>query len=297
LTAGGALLALAALVCSLPCADAAQRRQDDRAVGSESAKVAQRIVSLAPFITELIYAAGAGDRLVGVSAYSDYPAQAKSLPVVGDALALNLEQLLSLKPDLVIAWTSGNRAADTARIETLGIPMISVDAQALEDIPRLLRSIGAAAGSAAKAEQAARGFEQRLAGIRGRYAGRRMVSVFLEVWHRPLMTVNGSHFASHAVQVCAGRNIFADAPGLTPEVGMEEIFARDPEAIVGGGSASNRAQLLRDWQLQTGLRAVQSGHVFYIHPDIIQRPTPRILDGVEQICADLQKVRDGVKQQ
>ena len=215
--------------------------------------------------------------------------------MVGDAVALNLEQLLSLKPDLVITWTSGNRASNTARIASSGIRVLSVDAQTLDDIARLLRLIGAAAGSVDQAEQAARNFEQRLLNIQNRYAGRRAVSVFLEVWHRPLMTVSGTHFASRAVEVCGGKNIFADAPGLTPEVGMEEIFSRDPEAIVGGGSATSNAQLLRDWQ-QTGLRAVKEGHVFYVHPDLIQRPTPRILDGVEKICADLQKVRDGARQ-
>jgi iron complex transport system substrate-binding protein len=287
---------LASLVCwLLPCLSAARDLQDDSNKAGEFTKPAQRIVSLAPFITELIYAAGAGHRLVGVSAYSDYPAPAKSLPVVGDAVALNLEQLLSLKPDLVITWTSGNRASNTARIASSGIRVLSVDAQTLDDIARLLRLIGAAAGSVDQAEQAARSFEQRLLNIQNRYAGRRAVSVFLEVWHRPLMTVSGTHFASRAVEVCGGKNIFADAPGLTPEVGMEEIFSRDPEAIVGGGSATSNAQLLRDWQ-QTGLRAVKEGHVFYVHPDLIQRPTPRILDGVEKICADLQKVRDGARQ-
>jgi iron complex transport system substrate-binding protein len=295
LTNGRALLALATLVCWLPCLSAARGSQDDSNKDIEFAKPAQRIVALAPFITELVYAAGAGDRLVGASAYSDYPASARSLPVVGDAVALNLEQLLSLKPDLVITWTSGNRAANTARVESLGIRVLSVDAQSLNDIPRLLRLIGAAAGSIGQAEQAARNFEQRLLSIQNRYAGRRPVSVFLEVWHRPLMTVNGSHFASRAVEVCGGKNIFAEVSGLTPEVGMEEIFSRDPEAIVGGGSATSKAQLLRDWQ-QSGVRAVKQDHVFYIHPDLIQRPTPRILDGVEKICADLQKVRDDARQ-
>jgi len=288
-------LALAALVCWLPCLSAARGPKDDSNTDVEFAKPAQRIVSLAPFITELIYAAGAGHRLVGASAYSDYPASAKSLPVVGDAVALHLEQLLSLKPDLVITWTSGSRAANTARVEALGIRVLSVDARTLDDIPRLLRMIGAIAGSIDQAEQAARNFEERLLGLQNQYAGRRPVSVFLEVWHRPLMTVNGSHFASHAVEACGGRNIFSAASGLTPEVGMEEIFSGDPEAIVGGGSASSNAQFLRDWQA-TGLRAVRQGHVFYVHPDLIQRPTPRILDGVEKICADLQKVRNDARQ-
>jgi iron complex transport system substrate-binding protein len=295
LTNGRAILALALFACWLLFSSTARGLQDDSNKDIEFAKPAHRIVSLAPFITELIYAAGASQRLVGASAYSDYPASAKSLPVVGDAVALNVEQLLSLRPDLVITWTSGNRALNTARIEASGIRVLSVDAQTLDDIPRLLRLIGAAAGSIDQAEQAARNFEQRLLNIQNRYAGRRAVSVFLEIWHRPLMTLNGSHFASRAVELCGGKNIFADASSLTPEVGMEEIFARDPEAIVGGGSATNNAQLLRDWQ-PTGLRAVRQGHVFYVHPDLIQRPTPRILDGVERICADLQKVRDDARQ-
>lgn len=285
------LLSLVAFLCGVPAWGTPQRLQDDRPSTVELAAPAQRIVSLAPFITELVYAAGAGTRVVGVSAYSDYPPQAKSLPVVSDAVALNLEQLLSLKPDLIIAWKSGNRAADVARAEALGIPALSVDAALLSDIPRLLRLIGTAAGTTVQSEEAAQAFERRLHDIRRRYAGRRPVSVFLEIWHRPLMTVNGTHFASRALEVCGGKNIFADAPGLTPKVGMEEIFARDPEAIVGGSSASSAADLSRDWQSQTALRSVKQGHVFYVHPDFIQRPAPRILDGVERICADLDKVR------
>lgn len=285
---------LAALALALPVV-AALSLKDDRGQTIELARPARRIVSLAPFITELVYAAGAGERLVAVTAYSDYPPAARRLPQVGDAVSLDLEHLIALKPDLVIAWQSGNRPIDVTRLEQLGIPCLVVEAQQLDDIPRLLRLIGAATG-AAEANGAASGFERRLEALRARYRNSPPLRVFFEIWHAPLMTVSGRHFASAALAVCGGVNVFADAPGLTPNVSVEGVLAADPQVILGGASSSQETELAGNWRQFSELSAVRDRHIFYVHPDLIQRQTPRILEGIMQICQHLDAVRRSARQ-
>ncbi|MBA2690858.1 MAG: cobalamin-binding protein [Burkholderiales bacterium] len=278
------------LLSFLPLAAEALPLIDDRGAAIERKRPAARIVSLAPFITELIYAVGAGGKLIAVSAYSDYPPAARALPRVGDAATFDVEKLLALRPDLVIAWKSGNSLSEIERLERLHIPVLVVEAQKLDDIPRVMRLIGSAAG-AADGETAARNFTDRLTALRLRHRDKRLVSVFLEIWHSPLMTVSGRHFASDALTVCRGANVFADAAGLTVHVNVESVLAADPEAIVGGASNEDRGALARNWQRFPYLKAVRNGHIFYLHPDLIQRQTPRILDGVEQLCAALESTR------
>lgn len=287
-----AVRALLLSLVALPALAGGIAVHDDRGMVVEMPRPALRIVSLAPFITELVYAAGAGDRLIAVTAYSDYPPAARNLPQVGDAVSLGLERLLALKPDLVIAWKSGNRPTDVTRLEQLGVPVLVVEAQRLDDIAGLLRRIGMAAGTTG-GEKAAGAFETRLSVLRSRYAKARPVRVFLEIWHSPPMTVSGRHFASDAMAVCHGVNIFADAPGLAPQVSAEAVLAVDPEAIIGSASNETSQTAAENWRRFPEMRAVRLGAVFHVDPDLIQRQTPRILDGIEQICTALDRVRAG----
>ena len=165
-----------------------------------------------------------------------------------------------------------------------------VEAQRLDDIAGLLRRIGQAAGSTG-GETAARAFEARLSALRLRNAKARPVRVFFEIWHSPLMTVSGRHFASDAIDVCHGVNVFADAPGLAPQVSAEAVLAADPEAIIGSASNETSRTAAENWRRFPEQRAVRSGAVFHVDPDLIQRQTPRILDGIEQICSGLDRVR------
>ncbi len=285
---GLALLGAMIIACGVRAATIELR--DQRGLTVRLAAPARRIVSAAPALTEIAFAAGAADSLVGAGAWSDYPDAARALPQVGDAFALDLERILALRPDLVLTWKSGTHPSDIARIEAMGIPVLVVEAHRISDIPRVMRLVGAAAGRP-EAEAAANAFEQQLAAFRARFADAAPVSVFIEVWHAPPMTVNGSHFASAALEVCGGRNIFADANTLTPIVGMEDIVFANPAAIVGGGSNVNQAQLRASWDRYRQIRAVRNGHVFHIDPDLIQRPGPRIIDGIARLCSALDQVR------
>ena len=250
---------------------------------------AQRIVTLAPFLTELAFAAGAGNRVVGVSAYSDYPAEARSLPMVSSAVGVSIEPLAALRPDLVIAWRDSFRTEDIARIEDFGAAVYVAQGRRLDDVPRLLRAIGTATGLDVAAQASA--FEREVAALRATYSGKRRIDVFLEIWHRPLTTISGGHFMNDAIELCGARNVFKELAGVAPQVAWEEVYARDPFVIVGTGSAANEAEFRANWKERSTLAAVRFGRVVWADADTLQRPTTRTPQGIRRLCAALGRVR------
>lgn len=264
---------------------------DDRGKPVTLPAPAQRIIALAPSITELVYAAGAGARLVGVARYSDYPAQAAQIPQIGDASRVDLERALALQPDLIIGWSSGNQAADIERLEQLGFKVFVAEPATLAAIPQLLRSIGVLAGTPAPAQIAASEFERGIAALRERYGKRTKVRVFYEIWHEPLMTVNGRHLISDVIQLCGGSNVFAGVPVLTPVVALESVIAAQPEAVLGGSSATTPEEFAGLWKRYGGYASLRNLKALYVDPDRIQRQTPRILEGAHIVCEHLEKIR------
>ncbi len=265
---------------------------DDRGRSISLDHFAARIVSLSPNITELVFAAGAGDKLVGVSRYSDYPETAKSVPDVGDASNLDLERIIALKPDLVIAWVSGNARSNVEKLEKLGLTVFATEATRLEDIPRLLRITGKFAGTSRQAEAAARVYEEELRQIRQSYSARRKVSVFQLIWHQPLITVNENHVISDIIRICGGVNVFGSVPSLTPVISPENLLAADPQAIIS--SMPSEADDTLAQSLPRGLlhvSAISNGHIFFVPPDLIQRQTIRLLRGAKMVCQQLERVR------
>lgn len=252
---------------------------------------AQRIISLAPHITELLYAAGAGGRVVGATDYSDYPAAARDLPRVGSYANIDLEAVLALRPDLIVAWRSGNSAAQLDRLRALGVAVYVSEPSRLGDIPTDIEHLGALAGSEYRARTAAQQFRQRHARLAGRYSKRPPVTVFYEIWNPPLMTINGEQIISDVLRLCGGVNIFADLPVLAPTVDMEAVLHMDPEAIFMGDMQDRSTDQDNHWQRWKSLRAVQAGNLFRIPPDLMHRHTPRILQGAEMLCADLEQAR------
>jgi iron complex transport system substrate-binding protein len=265
---------------------------DDRGRRIRLDHFADRIVSLSPSITELVFSAGAGSKLVGASRYSDYPDGAKSVPEVGDASGLDFERILALKPDLVIAWHSGNSGADIRKLEKLGLTVFAAEAAQLEDIPRLLRMAGALAGSSAQAESAARAYEEELQQIKRRYGKRNKISVFQLIWDQPLMTINAHHMASDIINICGGINVFASTPSLTQVVSEEDLLMADPDAIISSvslelGESESRARSRRFSQMN----AIRNNYIFFVQPDLINRQTVRTLAAASAVCAHLESVR------
>jgi len=253
---------------------------------------ARRIVSLAPHATELIYASGAGEALVGVVDYSDYPPEAKQKPSVGSYTRVDLEAVVALKPDLIIGWRSGNPPLQLQRLRSLGIPVFVNEPRDLAAVAHTLRQIGRLAGTEETANAAADAFEAREAALREHYSQLSPVDVFYEIWNKPLMTINREHLISAVIRLCGGRNVFADLDLLAPKIGEEAVLVSDPEAIVASGMGEARPEWLDTWRQWPQLKAVTRDNLFFIPPELIQRHTPRILDGASRLCEQLDLARE-----
>lgn len=263
---------------------------DDRGRQISLPRPAQRIVTLAPHLTELAFSAGAGSRLAGVARFSDFPPAARELPQIGDSALMDFERIVALKPDLILAWKSGNAPADVERLEQLGYRVFVSEPARLADVPRLLRSIGTLAGTLPEAAHAAADFEREIRMLRERFAKAPKVRVFYAIWRKPLMTVNGAHLISDVIAMCGGENVFAGIRQLTPVVTLEAVIAAKPQGVLGGSDPAGGNTYAAEWRAfaPAPLRELP---VFYINPDLIQRPTHRIVDGARAVCAALEQIR------
>ncbi|MBU1236389.1 MAG: cobalamin-binding protein [Gammaproteobacteria bacterium] len=265
--------------------------QDDTGATLRLAQPARRIVSLAPHITETLYAAGAGDRIVGVVEYSNFPETAKTLPRIGGYSRLDLEAIAALKPDLAIGWASGNSPAHIEKLRALGIPVYLAQPERIDDVATSLERYGDLAGTQPVARAAAASFRNRLAELRARYGSRPKVRTFYEIWKQPLMTVGRGQVIGDAIRLCGGENVFAGLKSLAPTVSVEAVLAADPEVIVASGMDESRPEWLDDWRHWRGMTAVKRDNLFFIPPDIIQRHTPRLVEGTARLCEQLETAR------
>lgn len=265
--------------------------QDDYGGRLRLAAPAQRIVSLAPHLTELLFAAGAGGQVVGASDYSDYPPAARALPRVASAMRVELEAVLALEPDLVVAWPQAATRRAIDRLESLGLPVYRSEPRSLDQIPSTIERFGVLTGQSASAEATATAFRQRAAQLAERYSERGPVDVFYQVWNRPMVTVNGAHLISRIINLCGGRNVFAELPLLAPQIDREAVLAADPEVIIASGIGDSRPVWLEQWKNFPRLRAVREGQLYAMPADLLQRHTPRILDGAQRLCVILESAR------
>ncbi len=250
---------------------------------------AQRIVALSPHLAEALFAAGSGDRLVGTVRHSDFPPAARGVPIVGDAGRVDLEAVLALRPDLVLAWQSGNAQVQLERLRALGLAVFVFEPKRLEDVAVQLEDLGRLAGIGSV--PAAVAYRDRLKVLAAAQAGKAPVKVFYQIWHAPLMTVGGTQIISDLVRLCGGVNVFAGLSAVAPTVSVEAVLAADPEVIVASGSGEANPEQLAEWRRWPRLAAVRRGNLHVIHPDLVQRHTPRLLDGAEQLCLALDDAR------
>lgn len=252
---------------------------------------ARRIISLAPHITELLFAVGAGQWVVGTVEFSDFPKKARLIKRIGNHQSQDLEQILSLNPDLILAWAGGNSASSIDKFRGMGIPVYLSTANSLEDIAVLLRRFALLTGVGDRGEEVAGHFERILNELRVKYSARPEVRVFYQVWDRPLMTINGKHYISDVIKLCGGKNIFSDARVLSPVVGREAVIEARPEVIFVNGTGKQSIAWLHDWRKWKQIPAVRNNQLYGIKPYTIARPTPRILMGAKKVCRILEKVR------
>lgn len=266
--------------------------RDDSGQTVQLARPARRIISLSPHATELLYAAGAGERLVAASAFSDWPAAAKNLPSVGSYQALDLERIAGLHPDLVVGWASGNPPAQIARLRALGIPVFLSEPRRIGQIAENLRTLSRLTGSVATGEAAAKRFEAQIAALKTRHSGRRPIKVFYEIWPQPLMTLNGQHMVSAAISLCGGENVFANLGPLAPTISQEAVLKAQPELILTPSEAGQAsAAALAEWKRWPQLPAVRYGNLASVDGNLLNRSGPRFADGAEQLCVALEAAR------
>jgi len=255
---------------------------------------AQRIVSLAPHLTELAFSAGAGAKLVAASDYSDFPPEAARLPRVASATGIDIERILALQPDLVLAWRLDATAKALDRLESLGLRVVYIEPHRLDEIPRALETVGSLAGTEPVASREAARLREELNRLRTKYSGLKRIDVFYQAADRPLMTLNGRHFVSDAIELCGGRNVFADAPLIASPIDAEAVLAADPQVIIAARTDLADTRWQEQWLRFPAMRAVRDGNLLAISAEQMGRHGPRAIAATGKLCVLLDAARSRV---
>lgn len=249
-----------------------------------------RIVSLAPHVTELLFAAGASTQIVGTVSFSDYPEAAKTIPLVGSYNKIDIEAVLSKKPDLIIAWSSGNSKDQLEKLGQLGLNVYISEPKQFTGVAENIRKMGKLLGTEDVANQVSRKFLEDLNLLKKQYPENKKVSVFYQVWNDPLMTISDAHLIGQVIKFCSGYNVFGDLPVISPRVSIESVLKENPDVIIAG-MAEGREGWLKQWNKWNVIKAVKNQHVYPINADYVTRQTPRVLLGIRKMCEHLEKVR------
>ncbi len=281
----------AALACMATLnAGAAITVHDDDGNPVTLQKPALRVIALAPHVTELLFAAGGGDRVIAVTSYSDYPEPARLLPQVGSNRQIDMERVAALKPDLIVVWLHGSSERQIEQIRALGIPMFHSEPRKLDDIASNLTRLGKLLGTERIADSAAADLRKRLAALTAKYAGRAPVRMFYQVWDKPLYTLNDGHILSDAMRLCGGRNVFGKLAVTAPVVNAEAVLQEDPEAMFTGERSATDVGLSM-WKAYPSMTAVRQANLFAINGNLLNRSGPRMIAGAELLCEKLDIAR------
>lgn len=253
---------------------------------------AKRIISLSPTITELVFSAGAGSKLVGVSKFSDFPDEARLIPEIGDAYNLDFEKIIELNPEFIIAWKQASTHRDLDRLNYLGFQVFEIEIKNLDDIPYLIRLIGKLAGTKERAELAASQYDKTLFQIKQNYDDRTLIKALQLIWLQPLITFGADHLINEILEVCGGENVVNSYPGSTVSLATENIITVNPEVIFG--STATAPDLQYFFRRFSSISAVKNDHIYFIPPDLIFRETARVLNAIQMICDYFDEVREKI---
>ncbi|MBR7779705.1 cobalamin-binding protein [Undibacterium rugosum] len=254
-------------------------------------KPAQRVISLAPHVTELIFAAGAGDKIVATVSYSDFPEAAKAIPRIGDLRQLDMERILAAKPDLIVVWMHGAFDRQLELLKQSGVPFFFSEPHQMEHIPETLSKLGLLMGTSKKAELAATDFRTQWQQITSRYAQKPIVRTFYQVWNKPLYTLNEKHIINDVLRSCGGENIYGKLAATAPVVGLESVLQENPELILAAENKKHAGQMLEQWKSFPTLLANKNHNLVAIDGDLMNRPGPRLIDGARAMCEALELAR------
>lgn len=265
--------------------------QDDSGKLITLNKPAEKIVSLSPHITELLFAAGAGNKVVGTIIGSDYPEQALEITKIGRAGMIDYEKVLALKPDLIVGWINGNRKENIARLKKMGFKVFMTEPQQLEDISKNIKKLGLLADTSNIAEKSAQEFSHKLKRLKEKYKNKKPVTVFYQLWHKPMLTINKKHIISNVIKLCGGTNIFGEHTAYVPSIDTESVLIANPDVIITADKGDKMPSWLESWKQWQTITAAKKNNLFWVNPDWIHRHTPRILLAAEKICINLDSAR------
>lgn len=264
---------------------------DDLGLPVTVARPAQRIISLSPHATELLFAVGGGARIVGTMNYSDYPEEAKKIPLIGSNSQVDIEKVLSLKPDLLVVWQSGNTARQLEQLSRLGIPIFQSEPKKLDEIATSLTRLGQLLGTEAAAQAAASAFRAKLAQLANTYSKKAPVKVFIQIWDKPIYTLGGNHIVNDAITLCGGENIFASQKTVAPSVSIEAVMQANPEIIIGGSQYDPADKGINIWKPYQTMLAVRQGNMVTMEGESLTRSGPRMVDGTKSLCEKIDQAR------
>lgn len=260
-------------------------------VNAAAEPAAQRIIALSPHSVELLFAIGAGDRIVATIDSSDHPRQAKNIESVGSYRGVVIEKILALKPDLIITWASGNKINQIEQLKSLGFNVINSEPESLLEISQDLRKLGRLTGLSANAETVARDFEQQLSAIVSRYRNREKVRVFYQLWSKPLMTISNKSWINQFIEGCGAINVFADSESAYPQISIENVLLTNPQVFLIPKDEQTRSHALFNWQHWQYIDAIKNNHIYYPNGTLLHRPTPRVLTAMNEMCQQIDMAR------
>jgi vitamin B12 transport system substrate-binding protein len=255
------------------------------------AEPAKRIIALSPHAVEMLYAIGAGDRIVATVEYADYPSEALDIPRIGSYAGLQIERVVEFQPDLIVAWKSGNKLADLNKLKSLGLNLVYTLPKTVSEIADDLIRLGELTGNQAQARQVAQDILAEYQRIKSRYAGKEKVRVFYQLWHDPLRTVGPESWIDSLIQDCNGHNIFDDTDAQYPLVSFESVLVKDPQVIIiphHSGEIGAKQEVWRDWH---NVSAIKARQLFTIDGDVLHRFSPRAIQGLSEMCEAIDKAR------
>jgi len=284
------------LVCIVPTIYAAPIKViDDTTNAIILEQPAKQVISLSPSLTELLFAAGAGEQILGVVSYSNYPPAAKLIPRVGSYNSLDIERIVALAPDLIFAWHSGNPESQVQQLKKLGFKVYISEPKKLQDISITIENIGKLTGNTGYSQQQSQIFLKQLKQLQQTYQNKPKVSVFAQIWNKPVMSIGGNHLISHLVELCGGENIFKDHGDLTITPNIESVLEKKPQVILSTGMAEHGRNWLKRWQNWQSIPAVKQKQLYSIQPDLLVRHTTRALKGAKIMCEYFERARKQYK--
>ncbi len=250
-----------------------------------------RIIALAPHIVESLFEIGAGAQIVGTTDHADYPTEAENIPLVGNHARLQIERIVELAPDMIIAWKTGNPVDDLNRLRRYNIPIVYSNPVLLDDVAEEIRSYGQLTGRVEKAEHIAANYLTKLHQLQHTYANKTPITTFYELWPTPLRTVANNAWPQQQLTVCGAKNPFGNLAQDYPQVGLEQVVVSQPQVIIQPNQHAAQTQDTLHLQKWQEIPAVQHNFIFHPNPDKAHRMTTRMLDELALLCENIDKAR------